>query len=247
LGLPIPEELPIAIAAMMARWQLMNWAGALFSCVAGVLAGDMLLYWVGRHFGRQILKWSTVRRILTPAREARVMDAYHRHGLEFVVMARPRVGRRAAAGAGRRVPDRGAGARAVSPLLPGRRRGGADQRAAVVRGGLPRRGFRRGGADVGARAAILDRRRRAADRGGLDHRPRAAPPARLAAVGAAVAVVSWGHRGRLTAHALSAPARGGRLRWRGRVPIPSQARDSLVLVPHVAGPARRAGGRLAGR
>src|SRR4029450_11849213 len=88
LGLPIPEELPIAIAAMMVRWQLMHWAGALFSCLAGVLAGDMLLYWVGRHFGRQILKWSMVRRILTPAREARVMDAYHRHGLTFVVMAR---------------------------------------------------------------------------------------------------------------------------------------------------------------
>ena len=97
LGLPIPEELPIAIAAMMARWQLMHWMGALLSCLAGVLAGDMLLYWVGRHFGRQILKWSTVRRMLTPAREARVMDAYHRHGLKFVVMARLVMGLRAAA------------------------------------------------------------------------------------------------------------------------------------------------------
>jgi membrane protein DedA with SNARE-associated domain len=97
LGVPIPEELPIAIAAMMARWQLMNWWGALLSCLAGVLAGDILLYWVGRHFGRQILKWSTVRRMLTPAREARVMDAYHRHGLKFVVMARLVMGLRAAA------------------------------------------------------------------------------------------------------------------------------------------------------
>ena len=62
-----------------------------------VLAGDMLLYWVERHFGRQILKWHTVRRMLTPAREARVMDAYHRHGLKFVVMARLVMGLRAAA------------------------------------------------------------------------------------------------------------------------------------------------------
>src|SRR4026207_815079 len=80
LGLPIPEELPIAIAALMARWQLVHWGGARLSCVAGVLAGDMLLYWVGRHFGRQILKWSTVRRILTPAREARGGGAPHPHG-----------------------------------------------------------------------------------------------------------------------------------------------------------------------
>ena len=97
LGVPIPEELPIAIAALMARWEMMHWVSALLSCLAGVLAGDMLLYWVGRHFGRRILQWPTVRRILTPAREARVMDAYHRHGLKFVVMARLVMGLRAAA------------------------------------------------------------------------------------------------------------------------------------------------------
>jgi membrane protein DedA with SNARE-associated domain len=97
LGVPIPEELPIAIAALMARWEVMHWWGALLSCLGGVLAGDMLLYWLGRHFGRQILKWPTARRILTPAREARVMHAYHRHGLKFVVMARLIMGLRAAA------------------------------------------------------------------------------------------------------------------------------------------------------
>ena len=41
LGLPIPEELPIAIAALMARWDLMHWWGALLSCLAGVLAGEI--------------------------------------------------------------------------------------------------------------------------------------------------------------------------------------------------------------
>lgn len=96
LGLPIPEELPVVIAAMMARWQVMHWWGALLSCLGGALAGDMLLYGVGRHFGRRILEWPTVRRMLTPEREARVMDAYHRHGLKFVVMARLVMGLRAA-------------------------------------------------------------------------------------------------------------------------------------------------------
>ena len=97
LGVPIPEELPIVIAAMMARWEVMHWAGALGSCLGGVLAGDMLLYWMGRHFGRRILEWPAARRILTPEREARVMEAYHRHGLKFVVMARLVMGLRAAA------------------------------------------------------------------------------------------------------------------------------------------------------
>jgi membrane protein DedA with SNARE-associated domain len=97
LGVPIPEELPIVIAAMMARWEVMHWWGALLSCLGGVLAGDMLLYTLGRHFGRRILRWPPARRILTAEREARVMHAYHRHGLKFVVMARLIMGLRAAA------------------------------------------------------------------------------------------------------------------------------------------------------
>ncbi len=97
LGVPIPEELPIAIAAMMARWEVMRWQGALLACMGGALAGDMLLYWFGRHFGRRILRWSTVRRVLTPAREARIMEAYRRHGLKFLVAARLVMGIRSAA------------------------------------------------------------------------------------------------------------------------------------------------------
>lgn len=97
LGLPIPEELPIVIAAMMARWEVMRWQGALLACMGGALAGDALLYWLGRHFGRRILRWSTVRRVLTPAREARIMEAYRRHGLKFLVVARFVMGLRSAA------------------------------------------------------------------------------------------------------------------------------------------------------
>jgi len=97
LGLPIPEELPIVIAAMMSRWEVMHWWGALLSCLGGVLAGDMLLYAVGRQFGRRILEWPAARRILTPKREAQVMEAYHRHGLKFLILARLVMGLRAAA------------------------------------------------------------------------------------------------------------------------------------------------------
>jgi len=97
MGVPIPEELPIAIAAMMARWDVMRWQGALLACVGGALSGDVLLYWLGRHFGRRILRWSTVRRVLTPAREARIMDAYRHHGLKFLVAARLVMGLRSAA------------------------------------------------------------------------------------------------------------------------------------------------------
>jgi membrane protein DedA with SNARE-associated domain len=87
LGIPIPEELPIAIAAMMARWEVMNWWGALLPPERRA-GGRHAALRPGRYFGRRILNWPPARRILTPEREKRVMEAYYRHGLKFVVMAR---------------------------------------------------------------------------------------------------------------------------------------------------------------
>lgn len=97
VGMPVPEELPIVIAGVLARHETMQWWAALPVCMAGVVAADATLYWVGRRFGRRILRWGMVRRVLTPAREARITEAYRRHGLKFVVVARLVMGLRAAA------------------------------------------------------------------------------------------------------------------------------------------------------
>jgi membrane protein DedA with SNARE-associated domain len=97
LGVPIPEEMPIVAAAVLAHEGLARWWLALPVCLAGVLSGDVILYWAGRVWGERILGWGPVRLVLTPAREERLKAAYHRHAVKTIVTARHVVGLRAAA------------------------------------------------------------------------------------------------------------------------------------------------------
>jgi membrane protein DedA with SNARE-associated domain len=64
LGVPIPEEIPIAAAAVRAQQGVVRWWIVLPVCVLGVIAGDLVLYWSGRHWGQRVLNWRVVRRVL---------------------------------------------------------------------------------------------------------------------------------------------------------------------------------------
>jgi membrane protein DedA with SNARE-associated domain len=75
----------------------MRWWVALPVCLAGVLSGDSVLYWVGYHWGERILEWSIVRRVLTPTREHVLIVAYRRHAAKTIFTARHVMGLRAAA------------------------------------------------------------------------------------------------------------------------------------------------------
>lgn len=97
VGVPLPEEAAILGAGVLAREDIVKWWLALPVCVAGVLAGDIVLYWVGHHFGEHILDWRLVRLVLSPVREARLLAAYRRHGVKIVFTARHVMGLRAAA------------------------------------------------------------------------------------------------------------------------------------------------------
>jgi membrane protein DedA with SNARE-associated domain len=97
LGVPIPEELAVVAAGVLAHEAVVRWWIALPVCLLGVLGGDVALYWIGRHWGERILEWSAVRRVLTPAREAALLAGYRRHGVKIVFTARHLMGVRAAA------------------------------------------------------------------------------------------------------------------------------------------------------
>jgi membrane protein DedA with SNARE-associated domain len=66
-------------------------------CVLGVLAGDVALYGVGRHWGERVLAWRWVRLVLSRAREETLLAAYRHHGVKIVLTARNVMGLRAAA------------------------------------------------------------------------------------------------------------------------------------------------------
>jgi len=97
LGAPIPEEIPVVTAGLLARQEVVRWWLVLPLCVVGVLSGDIALYWVGRHWGEHVLELRLLRRVLDPARREKLTAAYRKNGLIIVFAARHVMGLRAAA------------------------------------------------------------------------------------------------------------------------------------------------------
>ncbi len=94
-GLPIPEEVPIIAAGVLSAHGQLVWWLALPSCLFGALVGDCLMYWIGFHFGRSVLRehpyWA---HFVKPEREAQIERMLHTHGLKVFFLARFLVGLR---------------------------------------------------------------------------------------------------------------------------------------------------------
>ncbi len=88
LGLPIPEEVPIIVAAVLTRNGQMTAPLALASCLAGVLLGDMVVYFLGFFYGEKVISLPLTRRLLTRQREAQIKGYFHRHGFKILVSGR---------------------------------------------------------------------------------------------------------------------------------------------------------------
>lgn len=97
LGLPVPEEAPIVLAAILSRRRTMWWPIALPACLAGVLLGDFVVYYLGYFYGEKVLSLRLTRKFLTKAREAQIKGYFHRHGVKILILGRFAVGFRTAA------------------------------------------------------------------------------------------------------------------------------------------------------
>jgi membrane protein DedA with SNARE-associated domain len=97
LGLPVPEEAPIVLAAVLSKGGKMWWPVALASCFAGVLLGDFVVYFLGFIYGEKVISLPLTRKFLSRAREAQIKGYFHRHGFKILVLGRFAVGFRTAA------------------------------------------------------------------------------------------------------------------------------------------------------
>ncbi len=97
LGLPVPEEVPVILAAVLSRKGTLWWPFAFASCLLGVLAGDFLVYFLGYFYGEKVLKLPLTRKFLTKPREAQIKGYFHRHGIKILIVGRFAVGFRTAA------------------------------------------------------------------------------------------------------------------------------------------------------
>jgi membrane protein DedA with SNARE-associated domain len=97
LGVPIPEEAPIVLSAILSHKGAMHWLPALGACFTGVLVGDFVVYFLGYFYGEKVLSFRLTRQFLTRAREEQIKGYFHRHGIKILIVGRFAVGFRTAA------------------------------------------------------------------------------------------------------------------------------------------------------
>ncbi len=70
LGVPLPEDITLIAAGILASLGSISFPGAIAAGFAGVILGDAFLYTVGRIYGRKAFSLPLIRAVMTPRRIA---------------------------------------------------------------------------------------------------------------------------------------------------------------------------------
>lgn len=97
LGVPIPEEGPIILAAVLSKNGTLWWPLAFASCLVGVLIGDFIVYVIGYVQGERVLNFGPTRKLISRERQAQIKGYFERHGFKILLLGRFAVGFRTAA------------------------------------------------------------------------------------------------------------------------------------------------------
>lgn len=92
MGLPISEDVVLLTTGALSERGIFPLAPALFTCLAGVLAGDFMLFLFGRHLGRRAYEHRWFRRIFPEARRQRTEALFERLGGGAVFVSRFLIG-----------------------------------------------------------------------------------------------------------------------------------------------------------
>ena len=88
MGLPVPEDLVLITAGILAYEEGGSWTQTSVLMYAGVMAGDSLIFIIGRHFGSRLLAHRWARRMFSPAKQAGIEAKFERYGHMVLFVAR---------------------------------------------------------------------------------------------------------------------------------------------------------------
>jgi membrane protein DedA with SNARE-associated domain len=95
LGLPIPEDIILLTAGLLAYYGLTNVWLTMLVGLLGVIVGDTLIFWLGSHYGRKLTKKWFFHKLLPDDRLLAVSRRFKRRGNRLIFAARFMPGLRA--------------------------------------------------------------------------------------------------------------------------------------------------------
>ncbi len=95
MGVPIPEDIILISAGLLAGQGSISLFGAIFVGFAGVLSGDTILFLLGQKYGKKVFKWPLMNRFFTEERIKKSQNMVKKHAKKICFMARFMPGLRA--------------------------------------------------------------------------------------------------------------------------------------------------------
>lgn len=80
LGLPIPEDIVLIVGGALGEMDGRNWIKVSMIMYLGVLGGDSMIFFAGRHLGQRLLASTWLQRILPPRKQIKVEGLMERFG-----------------------------------------------------------------------------------------------------------------------------------------------------------------------
>jgi membrane protein DedA with SNARE-associated domain len=80
LGLPVPEDILLIIAGALGAMDGRSWIKVSLVMYAGVVGGDSMIFFAGRHLGARMLASTWLQRILPPKKQVKVESLMARYG-----------------------------------------------------------------------------------------------------------------------------------------------------------------------
>jgi len=87
-GLPIPEDITLVTAGILAARGIIDFNYSIILCMAGVLIGDGTVFMLGRTMGNKLLGSRLGRFIMPAKRDAAVRELVSKYGDKIIFMAR---------------------------------------------------------------------------------------------------------------------------------------------------------------
>ena len=83
LGVPIPEDIPLIAAGVILQTHpsVASWEGAFATAMCGIMCGDLVLYTMGKRWGRDVVRHRWFRSLITTERFDLMADRFHRWGM----------------------------------------------------------------------------------------------------------------------------------------------------------------------
>lgn len=88
LGVPIPEDVTLIAAGILAGTGKITIFGAYVTSYIGIMAGDCFLFFLGRKHGRAVFTWPFFKKIFTPARIAMAENKIQKNANAICFIAR---------------------------------------------------------------------------------------------------------------------------------------------------------------